>query len=277
MTQLPNDLQSILDLARDAHDPVDPGARARVRQAIAASLALGGSGGALGGSLPSTEGVLGQSVASNTQAAVGAAKAGKLGLGFFGSKLGALAATTLAAAGIGLAVYATRPPAELRVPARTAEPASAVLAPSAAPVVLQPSPARVAPEVVAPALPAPEVEAPAVVEPAAAPARAQVRKLGKTRASSTQSGGDTLAAEMALLRAATDALTRNDASAAIAALQEHGKRFPRGSLREERDGLRAIAECSRGSRSSAASAEHFTQLYPNSLMSARIAKACAGK
>jgi hypothetical protein len=288
MTNLPDDLQSLLALARDAHDPVDPTARARVRHAITASLALGATaGGSLApGILPATmqqgltEGALSQSalshtVASNTQAVVSTTWSGKLGASLFGSKLGALALTTVAAAGLGLAVYATRPSA---APAPRAPLASAGATVAGAASVPPGVSSHVEPPAAPPASDAPLPSEAPTDEPAqrakARPARAPTRTLAKPAAAPRV---DTLTAEIALLRGASEALARGDAPAALAVVQQHAQLYPQGRLREERDGLRAIAECSQPTRPSASSAQRFVRQYPESLMRARIAKVCDGK
>ncbi|MDB4987096.1 MAG: hypothetical protein JWN04_2274 [Myxococcaceae bacterium] len=252
MTELPNELRALLDLTRDAHDPPDPEARIRVRQAIAASLLL--SGGAASTS------VYPGAAASNTQLLSAASKSSKVGWALFGSKLSTIAVGTIAAASLSFAAYSfTRQPAPTH--------------PSAAP--LQQQSAQLAAPPVMPSEPtAPEPVAPASAAPSPLPA---VPSDGALKPRKTQHSAATLSAEMALLRTASEALAHGDENAALAQLREHGRRFPDGSLREERDGLRAIAECTRDDAPSAASAKRFLRQYPSSLLGARVSKACTGK
>ncbi|MEY4511513.1 MAG: hypothetical protein RLZZ450_3635 [Pseudomonadota bacterium] len=273
MTNLPDDCQRLLELARDGHDPVDPSARLRVRHAVAASLALSAAaGGSIAPSaLPATH-----AGASNSQVLSSAAHttlSGKTGLAVFMSKLGAVATAAVAAAGIGYAVYRTQQPA---------------------PRVQLPNPSVAAPEASAPETTgepvAHEVERQqltpdAVSRTASADSAAEAAALGREAAGVAQSPlstrrkqrASTLSGETALLRTASEAIARGDESAALDALGLHARQFPQGSLREERDGLRAIAECTRDTTPSAASAKRFARAYPHSMLSARVAKACADK
>lgn len=269
-TNLPDDCQRLLDLARDGHDPVDPDARVRVRHALAASLALSaGAAGSVG--LPGVHGA-----AHNTQLPSGAAHgtaAGKAGFTVFGSKLVALAAATVAAAGIGLAVYGARQPA---APVQLPKPSDVapLSAPSLEPLVVPSSAASDTPT--SAALVQQEQAAPVELVPSVAHATTTRSDPARKTVWSTH-GGDTLTAETALLRTATEALTRGDEPAALASLLQHAKQYPRGSLREERDGLRAIAECSQDTTPSSVSAKRFARTFPNSMLGARVAKACEGK
>ncbi len=247
MDELPNDLRAMLDLARDEHDPPDDTARQRVRVALAA--AIGAPTAVLSG---------GKAVAMGSKApAAMAAKAGWLALG---GKLTAAAVGTVAAASIGFAVYTNRAP---------------VTAPTASPMAQ--------PELAAPA-PEPQPE-PSVVEPAlleeAAPREAtsepsETKKSRKAARASVPSA-DTIGEEMALLRSASEALARGDEAAALVVLRTHAKRYPRGSLREERDGLRAIAECTRDQTPSQEFAQRFTRQYPNSVLASRVIAACRAR
>jgi hypothetical protein len=241
MDDLPNELRAMLELTRDEYEPPDD-AKQRVRLALAAAIGAPTAGAVLTGS---------KAAAMNSQApAALAAKSGWLALG---GKLTAAAVGTIAAAGIGLAVYSHRAPA-VSVPAPA-------LAPAQAPVV-QPVIEPAAPSVAA--LPVKEAEHAPVPE-------ARPRKVAPAPAS------DTLSDEMTLLRSASEALARGDEDAALVPLRTHAKRFPRGSLREERDGLRAIAECTRDQDPSQGAAQRFARQYPNSVLTARVAAACRAR
>lgn len=81
--------------------------------------------------------------------------------------------------------------------------------------------------------------------------------------------------ELALLRAARDALARADADAALTALAEHAAEFPTGHLREERLVLRVEALCAAGSRADARrEATSFAQAHPNSPHARKLLRVC---
>lgn len=81
--------------------------------------------------------------------------------------------------------------------------------------------------------------------------------------------------ELALLRAARDALARADADAALTALAEHAAEFPAGHLREERLVLRVEALCAAGSRADARrEATSFAQAHPNSPHARKLQRVC---
>jgi hypothetical protein len=243
MDELPNDLRAMLDLARDVHDPPDDAAKQRVRIALAAAIGAPTAGAVLTG---------GKAAAMNSQAPL-AAKTGWLVLS---GKVTAAAVGTLAAAGIGYAVLSSRAPVStpIAVPAPVA-----VQSPVMEPPATEP-PAGEAPALAA--LPVEEKEAPPLEE-------LKPRKVAPA--------ADTLGEEMALLRSASEALVHGDEEAALVHLRTHAKRFPRGSLREERDGLRAIAECTRDPNPSQEAAQRFARQYPNSVLAARVATACRAR
>ncbi|MET0284488.1 MAG: hypothetical protein ABW352_08470 [Polyangiales bacterium] len=251
MDELPNDLREMLDLARDGYDPPDDAAQRRVRMALAAAIGAPAGAAVLTG---------GKAAAMGSQAPV--ALAGKSGWLALGGKLTAAAVGTVAAAGIGYAVYTSRAP--------VAEPTSV------RPAVVQAAPAA------EPTIEAPVVAEPTIAEPALEqraveeqePAVAPDLKLKPRKAAPV---ADTLGDEMALLRSASEALARSDEAGALVHLHTHAKRYPRGSLREERDGLRAIAECTRDQQPSQDAAQRFARQYPNSVLGARVATACRAR
>lgn len=277
MTNLPDDCQRLLDLARDGHDPVDPGARLRVRQAVAASLALSAAaGGSIApGALPATH-----AAASNSQVLSSAAHttlSGKTGLALFASKLGAVATAAVAAAGLGYAVYRTQQPAP-RVHLPNPSVASAEVAPAPTSPVEPAANQQAGQQLEAEAAQAaPLASATEGATREGEGANRAARKQRPSARASTTARASTLGSETALLRTASEAIARGDESAALAALASHAQQFPQGSLREERDGLRAIAECTRDTAPSSASAKRFARAYPHSMLSARVAKACADK
>lgn len=81
--------------------------------------------------------------------------------------------------------------------------------------------------------------------------------------------------ELALLRAARDALARADADAALIVLAEHAAEFPSGHLREERLVLRVEALCAAGSRDDARrEATSFAQAHPDSPHARKLQRVC---
>jgi hypothetical protein len=87
---------------------------------------------------------------------------------------------------------------------------------------------------------------------------------------------DTLARELALLRAARTALDRGAPADALAALDLHTVRFPEGTLRQERLLTRVLALCALGRTSEArASAQQLAAIAPSSPHLARLRSTCA--
>lgn len=146
---------------------------------------------------------------------------------------------------------------ENRVPAPTAAVAQAAPA--------SPASAMIAPSTTTPALAAPsrssvDIASLPVVKPSAvAPAEATgtVQKEGR----------DPLAAERTLIDVARTASARGKWAEAAAALDEHAVRFPRGSLSEEREGLRIQLLIAQGNLAEARErATRFRKNFPTSLM-----------
>ncbi len=88
------------------------------------------------------------------------------------------------------------------------------------------------------------------------------------------SSGSELEAELAELRAARRATTGGDHAQALRLLEELDRRYPDGSLLEERAALRVIASCAAGV-DGAARAVAFLQRYPASIYTAKVRRACA--
>lgn len=195
------------------------------RAAILGALGAGAAGGAGGaGAAPSSTGGAGSAGAATS----GAGSAG----GGVGSAGGALATLktplALALAGAllgGIAVVAVR--------AWSATPAPETPTPATAEVAAAPASAIVPP----PPLPAPAETPP---EPVAAPSATPAVKHARGAPSASQPAEDTLAAESALVGRARATLEATPA-AALALLEDHARRFPRGELAAERDFLRLKA------------------------------------
>jgi outer membrane protein assembly factor BamD (BamD/ComL family) len=85
-----------------------------------------------------------------------------------------------------------------------------------------------------------------------------------------------LDAELALLRAAREALGRKAPAAALASLDQHAREFPGGHLVEERMLLRAQAQCELGRREAArAAAAELVRAFPESPHARTVAGLCA--
>jgi hypothetical protein len=89
--------------------------------------------------------------------------------------------------------------------------------------------------------------------------------------------GDTLGAEVLLIRQAQQALVSGNAARSLALLDEHAQRFPRGKLANERAVTRVRALCASG-RTAQAKAEYarLAQAMPNSPHLGALRAACPG-
>lgn len=239
MSDLSPEARALLAAAADGDDPT-PADRDRVARAIAVPLGITtlvpATAQAAGGALGATTGI--------TLAKVVAASVVVLGLG-------------------GGAWEKAR-----RAPPTAARATSARVVPSATPAVPQMPAPRVTPPVVTPVVTAP-VAAPTPTRPA--DARTPLRR---ARPGSETEGS--LRAESELIAAAHRALLRGDAADALARIAEYDARFPRGTLREERDLERVLALCAAGRRDeSRAAARRFLRSFPDSPSAGRAAAACA--
>lgn len=117
---------------------------------------------------------------------------------------------------------------------------------------------------------APVESRPASVEVAAAKPPLELRKPAP---SSTHEAG--APDELSLVRAMQQALRSGDAGRALALAGEHARRFPRGRLTEEREGVRAVAQCHLAAPNARASIlQRFATRYPSSPYAARAKAAC---
>jgi hypothetical protein len=124
----------------------------------------------------------------------------------------------------------------------------------------------VAPSVTTHLTPAPAATV-AIAPRASAPSRAPSLAARPSRSS--------LAEEIALLRAAREALSRNDGALALGALDRHSQRFSQGMLRPESLALRVDALCATGQRERAhAAAAQLAREAPGSPLVARALRAC---
>lgn len=174
----------------------------------------------------------------------------------------ALAVTAGGVAATWSYVYdAQEPPAVVAsAPAKArANPVAAVAAP-AEPAIISPEDVKLE-------------EAPAVKGPRLAPrtARPEPEKLEAPKAEQTAADLD---AEMKLIRGADSALRAGRSSEALSLLAQHQAEHPRASLAQEREGLRAIAQCQVGGAGAAAIAERFIARAPRSPLAPRLRSAC---
>ncbi len=234
---LDDDLRALFAEEREAYT-LEEARKSRLCRRVEARVALAAMGGMGGSAAPSPDG--GANTGAPTQAA------SWLGKGLF---------ALLAAFGLGLLageghrLLDSPKPLEQSPLVRTESSATAVPdgASSGATKTIEASVEPVAfPSVTASA-------APAVPEPAASGAQAK-------RPAST------LAEEQALVDRARAALSRGRAADAKAATDEHARRFPRGSLSEEREVLAIQALLGEGNREGAkARADRFRKAYPRSV------------
>lgn len=110
---------------------------------------------------------------------------------------------------------------------------------------------------------APEVELDADAE----------RPRPRRRSRATASSASDLAAEIDLLRRAKQALGRGSSTEALAILEQHRRRFPRGQMAPDRRALQLEARCHQGP-AHRAKARRFLERHPRSPYAARLRKAC---
>jgi hypothetical protein len=232
------------ELVRRAKDVEGPGAadRARVRAKLDARLALGAGAGA-------------------AAAAAGAGSRAHLSWVGVTKWVVGLGVVTMAAVGAGT-YFAGRPTAE-----RTAATAQV-----AAPVV--PAATTAAPE---PSSPPAIAVTDLPVAPPSAPARAAARV---RVASPAEPPGEEQAVseELSILLRAQAAMRAGSPEAALAALDEHARRFPVGALAEERSSERVFALCALGRTADArVEAAHFLSAFPRSPSAARVSASCGAQ
>jgi hypothetical protein len=244
MSELPREARELLELARDAHEPPDAGARDRVRRGVATAVAVG-AGVALSG----------KAIAAGGKAGLFASTGAKLAT--LGSAIVLAGAVAVGAPLVANELRAPRPKVVQKAPRPPA--AATEVAP---PVVEAEPPSQ------APVLEPPRAEPPG---PRHVPRR--VRAHGP-EVVPQEPAPDALRAEMLLLRAASDALTAGQVGVAVAKLDEHAQRFAHGQLGEEREGLRVIARCMRDERGARVVAQRYLRRHPQSVLAVRAKSAC---
>lgn len=250
----PDDLEPLsadLKALLDAEKPIGAapaGAKARLMSRLSTELfdAPGGDGGSSqgggGGSSSPAAPSGGAGVSAGASGVVAKAVVTKL---VVGASVASLAVGGAIGAGVH-SVVATPKPAE-----------------QPAPVVV-----KAAEQPVEPPPPAPVVEAPVEkVEPRPALVAPPMPKL---------TADEQLALEKSYVEQARAAMARQDATAALEALTQHEKRFPKGQLTEERMALQVMALV-RAGRSIEANnvANEFRRRFPNGLMRSVVDSALA--
>jgi hypothetical protein len=81
-------------------------------------------------------------------------------------------------------------------------------------------------------------------------------------------------AELGCIERMQEALRAGDLGRALALSAEHQRTWPRGAFTQEREGVRAIAQCQSGTLGARAQARAFLARYPSSLLAGRVRAAC---
>jgi len=294
--ELSPDARALLDAARGMDDP-GPGAKSRVKRrvlgAVATTAAVGASGAvakAAGGSAAAgttASAVATSGVAATTSGVAAAGAAGVTGVGVVAAK--ALAVATLVGASVTVGVVqpwerSDDAPRLVVTEAPTVETAPVERASTQDPDDRHAPELATRSEVIA----GERAEEPEVLEqaPAEEPdvlehAPTQAREVPRRRVTSddpaedrTEATPNDLAAELALLSRAQHAHARGDFDAALAALDEHERRFPAGDLVAERRGHRAIVLCADDPASGRPFATRFLREHPRSPLARRVRRAC---
>jgi hypothetical protein len=279
--ELSPDARALLARASGGDDPA-PSDRARVRTALMATVA--GGAGLAASTAASTAAASSVSASATATGAVTMSLTAKIACAvILASAVGgtvavapwepaepaaaveARASTEHAPRPIGPRVVADRPAvAPSLEPTPPSEPVLA-LAPPAEPAPIATTQTAAPRVVVRPAAPVRSVPAPLAAEPAVEPAPVEP----------VAAAPSTLAEEVRLLSSAQRALNEGDPTTALARLAEHGRRFPAGTMAEERDAARALALCRAGRRDEAqAAAARFLADRPTSPLAARVRASC---
>jgi hypothetical protein len=108
------------------------------------------------------------------------------------------------------------------------------------------------------------------------PKRKPSRKPPPAPAPAPAPTADSLQEERAILARATAALRAGDAGAALDAVAEHAKKFPKGLLVEERSATKVLGLCAAGKVAQGEQArDAFLARWPRSVHAARVQAACA--
>lgn len=107
----------------------------------------------------------------------------------------------------------------------------------------------------------------------APPVEAPIRR-PRPAAQTTETVGDELREELALLEEAQSHLRAGQHSQAAASLREHARRFPQGALSTERSAWRAIVACSSAGSQPQAAARSFILTHGDTPLAAKVKAEC---
>ena len=238
MTKLSPEAKSLLDAQRASFEP-DPARLARVHASLVTGLGIGSAG--TGGAAAKAAVV----ATSTARRVVLTVLAGVIGVGAIALTLRVLWPSARTATTPQANANAVTPSVS-----SAAESASVPTVPSATPA----PPPGDAPVTAASAKPAP-----------------------RSAGSASSGDADSLAEELALMREARSALSSGNPAGALALLDQHAARYPRGTLTQERLATRIFALCALGRTSQArAEALRFERAAPKSPLLPRIHASCAG-
>jgi len=242
MTDLPPELQELIERARAGHDP-DPLAKTRVRAALTSSIVAGAAVATTATAKGLSPVVLSLLLAGGGVAAVSVAAVTQ----HWGSDDARRAVNTLTA---------NAPQGPPAVPTKRAAP--------------PPTAAQPAPEPIVIATPTPPPSPPSPPHSARHPARAHANARPDLDPSAA------LADELDLVRKAASAISEQRWSQAIGLLDQHAARFPTGALTQERAGLLALSLCKLQRPEGRTAAARFVHAYPDSPMIERLRASCPG-
>jgi hypothetical protein len=246
VTDLSREARELVRLAKDTESS-GAGDRARVRAALDARLAIGAGAG------------------------VAAASAGATGRAHVsGAVVAKWAVMTKWVVGLGVVAIAAAGAGRYFGARATGERPTAI-AQAARPVIPGPTSAPESsdsPTIAVTDLP---------VAPPSAPARA-VPQVRSTATAESQAEEQAVSEELSILLRAQTAMRAGQPDAALAALDEHTRRFPLGALAEERSSERVFALCALGRTDDARSeAAHFLNAFPRSPAAARVRASCGAR
>ncbi len=269
MSELSQEARDLIESTIHADDPADAD-RARLRARLAAQLGAAAVASTLGAAhstmASARAGVAGTSAGSLSAPAGGLLK----GVGSFSGLFKVAVVTGLAGVIGGPVAWFSQQP-ELgaqRMGARANSPVAASASPASTPVVETLAP-TVAAEVPDSHHGASAVE---VLDDLGSPRRERVTSRRESRAQA-RLPESTLSDELSLLAQAQQALRDGAPALALSHAAQHRERFPRGSLREERFGIEALARCAMGHDASEVVAA-LARLSPSSPLLGRVRTAC---
>lgn len=257
MSELSAEARTLILRVGTADGP-SPADRARVKRRVVAGLA--GAGMVFGG---------GGTIASGAQAGATGLAVGKV-------KVASVALWLATGAGLGTVVSTPALVSAYRR-AESTSPDVSTRAPAQTPAAMNARPVNAVPVNAVP--PDETPRAAPINEPAgkASPEAVSERAVTERPRAVPSTAAASLAEETRLLQAAQRELAQKRTAAALALLDEHAAKFPRGALAEERAGARVLALCDLGRAAEARNAaEAFVRASPQSPLVPRLRASCAG-